>query len=83
MTAPKKTPVSGPAAEFGARLRGIREHRGWSLETAAEKCGVHFTYLGRAERGVQGVRLETIVKIAYGFQIDPAVLITGIQPDPM
>lgn len=42
---------------------------------------MHFTYLGRVERGVQGVRLETIVKIAYGFQLDPAVLITGIQPD--
>ena len=73
-------PISPATAEFGARIRKRREKLGWSQERAADACHVHWTYLGRAERGVLSPSLTNILKIADGLQVDPAVLVKGLKP---
>jgi DNA-binding XRE family transcriptional regulator len=66
---------------FGERVKQRRLELGLSQEAAAVRCGIHWTQLGKVERGQRSLRLETIVKIAAGLDIDPGKLVTGL-PKP-
>ena len=66
---------------FGERVRQRRLELGLSQEAAAVRCGIHWTQLGKVERGQRSLRLETIVKIAAGLDVDPAELVGGL-PQP-
>src|SRR5512144_1696106 len=63
---------------FGERVRSRRQELGLSQEAAAAQCGIHWTQLGKVERGQRSLRLETIVKIADGLGVDPGVLVSGL-----
>ena len=65
---------------LGQRIRTIRTARGWSQEELAERCGRHFTYIGRVERGEQNVTLEVLGDIACAFCVSVADLLTADQP---
>lgn len=68
---------------FGERVRQRRLELGLSQEAAAVRCGIHWTQLGKVERGQRSLRLETIVKIADGLQVDPGSLVGGLPaPSP-
>lgn len=64
--------------EFGERVRQRRLKLGLSQEAAAVRCGIHWTQLGKVERGQRSLRLETIVKIAAGLEIEPGKLVNGL-----
>ncbi|GJF01698.1 helix-turn-helix domain-containing protein [Pseudonocardia sp. D17] len=49
---------------FGARVRALRETRGFSQETLAECAGIHRTYVGSVERGERNVALDNIHALA-------------------
>jgi len=66
---------------FGDRVRQRRLELGLSQEAAAVRCGIHWTQLGKVERGQRSLRLETIVKIAAGLDVDPGVFVKGL-PTP-
>ena len=66
---------------FGERVRARRLELGLSQEAAAVRCGIHWTQLGKVERGQRSLRLETIVKIACGLDVDPGELVGGL-PTP-
>ncbi len=63
---------------FGERVRDRRVALGLSQEAAAVRCGIHWTQLGKVERGQRSLRLETIIKIADGLDIDAGDLVTGL-----
>jgi transcriptional regulator with XRE-family HTH domain len=63
---------------FGERVRHRRQELGISQETAADRCGIHWTQLGKVERGQRSLRLETILKIAAGLDIDAGELVSGL-----
>jgi transcriptional regulator with XRE-family HTH domain len=67
---------------FGERVRNRRVELGLSQEAAAVRCGIHWTQLGKVERGQRSLRLETIVKIADGLDIDAGELISGLPLPP-
>lgn len=67
---------------FGERVRARRLELGLSQEGAAVRCGIHWTQLGKVERGQRSLRLETIVKIAAGLEIEPGELVNGL-PAPI
>ncbi|OUE08619.1 XRE family transcriptional regulator [Clavibacter michiganensis] len=75
------TPVSDAAAEFGARVREQRQRIGISQETLAELSGIHWTALGKIERGQRNPSLRNIVKIASGLDVDAGILVTGLTAD--
>jgi transcriptional regulator with XRE-family HTH domain len=62
-------------------VRARRLELGLSQEAAAVRCGIHWTQLGKVERGQRSLRLETIVKIAGGLDVDPGALVGGL-PTP-
>ncbi len=63
---------------FGERVRDRRNELGISQEAAADRIGIHWSALGKIERGQRSLRLETITKIAAGLGIDPSVLVAGL-----
>ncbi len=63
---------------FGDRVRERRNQLGISQETAADRISIHWSALGKIERGQRSLRLETILKIAAGLEIDPGDLIKGL-----
>jgi transcriptional regulator with XRE-family HTH domain len=63
---------------FGERVRQRRLELELSQEAAAVRCGIHWTQLGKVERGQRSLRLETIVKIAAGLDVDPGELVGGL-----
>ncbi len=67
-------------AEFGTRLRSLRDKKDISQERLAELAGVHWTTIGQIERGERGVKLVTLLRLAKGLGVDPAVLVKGMEP---
>ena len=65
--------------EFGRRIRARREELGLSQEAAAVAIGIHWTQLGKVERGQRSVRVENIIKIAGGLGTTPGALMDGLQ----
>ena len=70
--------VNDVTKAFGERVRERRGQLGISQETAADRIGLHWSALGKIERGQRSLRLETILKIAAGLDIDAGALVTGL-----
>lgn len=62
-------------AEFGRRVRKLREERQWSQEAFADRIGIHRTYIGGIERGERNPTLTTIHKIAQALGVKAAELL--------
>lgn len=60
--------------EFGARIRQIRNDRGWSQEDLADRAGLHRTYIGSVERGEQNLSLVNIERLAVTLGVSLAEL---------
>lgn len=73
--------LSQTAVELGERVRTRREAQGLSQEKLAQRCNVHWTFLGQVERGQRNIRLNNILKLADGLGVDPGVLIKGMKPE--
>jgi transcriptional regulator with XRE-family HTH domain len=73
-----KPAVNETTRVFGERVRNRRLALGLSQEAAAVHCGIHWTQLGKVERGQRSLRLETIVKIAEGLQMDAGDLVSEL-----
>lgn len=71
-------PLNETTAAFGVRVRNRRHELGLSQEAAARRCGIHWTQLGKVERGQRSLRLETIIRIADGLGIDAGLLVSGL-----
>lgn len=67
------------AAEFGDRLRSLRQEAGMSQEKLAEVAGVHRTYVGHVERGETTPTLYSIVRLAAALDRDAGELVAGIR----
>ena len=65
---------------LGQRVRTLRIARGWSQEDLAERCGRHFTYIGRIERGEQNVTVQVLNDVASALSVSVADLLAIDQP---
>jgi len=77
-----KPALSETTRVFGERVRDRRQALGLSQEAAAVRCGIHWTQLGKVERGQRSLRLETIIKIADGLDIDAGKLVSKLPVPP-
>lgn len=53
-----------------------------SQAMAAERSGLHVTQISLLERGLRLPRLDTIVKLASAFDIEPCALLEGMSWRP-
>ena len=56
-------------AALGAAVRKYRHAAGLSQIKLAERAGIHFTYLGDAERGERNVAIVNIVRIVSALDV--------------
>jgi DNA-binding XRE family transcriptional regulator len=63
-----------PQEIFGNNVRKLRENKGWSQETLAEKAELHRTYVSGIERGVRNPTLTIVFKLAAALAVRPGVL---------
>jgi transcriptional regulator with XRE-family HTH domain len=73
-------PLSSATKELGDRIRARREALGISQEAAADRAGVHWTFLGQVERGQRNLSFHNLLKVAVGVDADPAELVRGLTP---
>ena len=66
-----------PKSKFGARVRSLREARGWSQEALAAEAGLDRTYIGGVERGERNVSLINIHRIANALGVTASQLFEG------
>jgi transcriptional regulator with XRE-family HTH domain len=68
---------------FGARVRQLRNGRGWSQEELADRAGLHRTYVGSIERGEQNLSLVNIEKLAATLGVSLAELFAPFTDQPV
>lgn len=76
------TQLSDATRILGERVRAERHAQDLSQEALADRCGVHWTFLGQVERGQRNLSLHNLLKIADGLVIDPGRLVRGLQAPP-
>jgi transcriptional regulator with XRE-family HTH domain len=64
---------------FGRLVRSLRERRGLSQETFADKAGVHRTYIGSIERGERNPTLTMIWRIAHALNVSASSLLKPLK----
>jgi transcriptional regulator with XRE-family HTH domain len=68
MTKPANT--SNIRKELGLRIRALRKRHGFTQEDMADRCDLHWTYIGGLERGERNPTLTTLKRIADGLKTD-------------
>lgn len=61
--------------KIGARIRRIRETKGWSQKKLAEKCGVSLNFIGYMERGTRHMSLDTFARLCKVLEISADTLL--------
>lgn len=69
-----KAPLSAVTQEFGRRVRERRHELKLSQEALAERSELHWSYIGRVERGQVNLTLHNIVALATVLGLDPGAL---------
>ena len=59
----------------GAKVRELREAKGWSQEELGFESGLHRNYVGRIERGEQNVAVVNLAKLAKALGVRPSELL--------
>lgn len=69
--------------DFGSFLRGLRQMKGYSLKSLADKMSVNYTYLSKLENGHSTPSERFLEKIAALFDYDEEELLVraGKIPD--
>ena len=62
-----------------AKLKQLRQEKGWSLSVCAEKTGISKAMLGQIERQESSPTLATLWKLATGFDISLSWLVLDDQ----
>lgn len=61
---------------FGQKIRAIRKSQKISQEVLADKCGLHYTYIGAVERGECNLSFDNIEKISKALGVTMGELMT-------
>lgn len=79
----RETGASGLAEplDLGARVRGLRKARGWTLERAARQAGLARSTLSKIENGQMSPTFEALKKLALGLEITVPQLFTAPSRD--
>ena len=65
--------------QLGARIRYLRQQKGFSIEDLALEADINRNYLGDLERGMRNPTLIILNKIAKALDIDLTTLFEGIK----
>jgi transcriptional regulator with XRE-family HTH domain len=66
------------AQHFGANLVQVRKRARLSQEQLGLLAGLHRTEIGMLERGIRLPRVDTLLKLAGGLEVEPGELLAGM-----
>lgn len=55
---------------FGARIKSLREAKGWTQEALAEKMDISSNYLSSMERGKENPTFDMLIKFAEALKVE-------------
>ncbi len=64
---------------LGARIRKLRQIKGWTQQELGERAEISYKYLGDIERGKENPTVNVLVKIADAFEIELSELLLSEQ----
>ena len=64
---------------FGRAVRRLRSEQRFSQETFAAKAHISRTYMSEIERGVTGVSLESVARIAKALDLTMSALLKQVE----
>ena len=76
------SPRSDALEALGARVRERRHALGLSQEALGDVSGLHWTFVGQVERGRRNISLHNLLRLAQALQVDPGLLVKGLEPPP-
>jgi transcriptional regulator with XRE-family HTH domain len=65
-------------AAFGRNVARIRNDRGFSQDTLAEKADLDRTYVSGIERGIRNPGIKTILRLARALGVEVGDLCKGV-----
>ncbi|MCB1783735.1 MAG: helix-turn-helix transcriptional regulator [Alphaproteobacteria bacterium] len=65
--------------QLATRIRTLRNERDWLQEELADRADLHRTYISHIENGKRELSVETLCKIANGFDISPSELMKNVK----
>ncbi len=74
-------PYAAEPLDLGARVRGLRKARNWTLEQAAQKAGLARSTLSKIENGQMSPTFDALKKLAEGLEISVPQLFTAPQSE--
>ena len=75
-------PLSPATHTLGERIKERRNALGISQEALGARSDLHWTFVGKVERGQTNVSLHNLLKIAAGLDVDAGELVRGLKPPP-
>ncbi|UQA60133.1 helix-turn-helix domain-containing protein [Polyangium aurulentum] len=78
---PRRTTPEPFALQVGARIRELRNERGMSLADLADASELSKGHLSSVEHGLAAITIQTIERLARGFDIPPLYLLTFSAED--
>lgn len=58
------------ASAWPSPLRALRKRHRWSLKTAAAKAHMDESHLSKVERGLAGLSVDTLARLAEAYGLD-------------
>jgi transcriptional regulator with XRE-family HTH domain len=78
---PRRTVPDPFATQVGARIRELRHERGMSLADLADASELSKGHLSSVEHGLAAITIQTIERLARGFDVPPLYLLTFASED--
>jgi len=63
----------------GARIKELRNRKGFTQEQLSEKMGINPKYLSSIERGNENPTLNTLIKLSEALEVDSGEIFSHIQ----
>lgn len=65
--------------DFGVRLKGLREKRGWTTYELAEKIGFSQAYVSLLETGIRRPSTEVMIQVSKVFGMKVPALLKDVE----
>src|SRR5689334_9098826 len=76
---PKRSQKDHDAIRFGSILQRLRLARGWTIRTAAQRCGMNPNYLGSLEKGHNMPSLDSLLEMADVYGANAADVVREVE----
>jgi transcriptional regulator with XRE-family HTH domain len=64
---------------LGARVRQLREGKGWTQESLADRAGLDRSYIAGIEAGLRNPSIKALARIAKGLGVSVSDVVTNID----